>query len=69
MDEQDRMKTSSILETNQTNAPTPWVNPGTQHNYTVAEGHCREFTLDAQIGVAPSRFTAWLADMRMVAGK
>lgn len=49
MDELDRMKTSSILETNQANAPTSRVNPGTQHNYTVSEGPCREFTLDAQL--------------------
>ncbi len=58
MDEQDRMKTADILETRRTNTPTTWVNPDTQHTYTVtptrtytvAEGPCREFTLDAQIG-------------------
>ena len=58
MDEQDRMRTADILETKRTNTSTSWVNPDTQHSYTVtptrtyevAEGPCREFTLDAQIG-------------------
>ncbi|MDH5353071.1 MAG: hypothetical protein OEY09_01400 [Gammaproteobacteria bacterium] len=58
MDEQDRMKTVHILETQRTNTATTWVNPDTNNTYTmtptktysVAEGPCREFTLDAQIG-------------------
>jgi len=58
MDEQDRLRTADILETQQTNTPTTWINPDTQNSYTVtptktytiAEGPCREFTLDAQIG-------------------
>jgi len=58
MDEQDRMKTAEILETSRGNTSTSWVNPDTQHSYTVtptrtyevAEGPCREFTMDSQIG-------------------
>ena len=58
MDEQDRMKTAEILETSRTNTPTTWVNPDTHNTYTVtptrtysvAEGPCREFTMDAQVG-------------------
>ena len=58
MDEQDRMRTADVLETKRTNTATTWVNPDTQNTYTVtptrtytvAEGPCREFTLDAQIG-------------------
>jgi surface antigen len=58
MDEQDRLKTGNALETQRTHTPTTWVNPDTQNTYTVtptrtytvAEGPCREFTLDAQIG-------------------
>ena len=58
MDEQDRMRTVDILETRRTNTSTTWVNPDTNNTYTVtptrtfavAEGPCREFTLDAQIG-------------------
>lgn len=58
MDEQDRMKTIHILETQRTNTATTWVNPDTNNTYTmtptktysIAEGPCREFTLDAQIG-------------------
>ena len=58
MDEQDRLKTAQILETKRTNTATTWVNPDTRNTYTVtptrtyevAEGPCREFTMDAQIG-------------------
>ena len=58
MDEHDRLKTSQALETKRTHTPTTWVNPDTRNTYTVtptktftvAEGPCREFTLDATIG-------------------
>lgn len=58
MDEQDRLRTVNVLETQRTHTPTTWVNPDTRNTYTVtptrtytmAEGPCREFTLDAQIG-------------------
>ncbi len=58
MDEQDRLRTSNILETKRTHSSTTWVNPDTRHRYTVtptrtytvAEGPCREFTVDAKIG-------------------
>ncbi|MEJ2142676.1 MAG: RT0821/Lpp0805 family surface protein [Gammaproteobacteria bacterium] len=58
MDEQDQMRTSMILENNRTNQSSSWVNPDTQYQYTVeptrtyetAEGPCREFTMDANIG-------------------
>lgn len=58
MDEQDRMKTAEILETRRSNTSASWVNPDTQNRYTitptrtyeVAEGPCREFTMDTQIG-------------------
>ncbi len=58
MDEQDRMRTSLVLEKNRTRQSSTWVNPDTGYRYTVtptrtfetAEGPCREFTLDAVIG-------------------
>ena len=58
MDEQDRIRTSTILEYNRTNQSSSWVNPDTGYDYTVtpkrtysaAAGPCREFTVDAQIG-------------------
>ena len=58
MDDHDRLKTSSALETQATHSPTTWVNPDTRHRYTVtptrtytvAGGPCREFTIDAKIG-------------------
>ena len=58
MDEQDRLRTANVLETQRTHIPTTWVNPDTRNTYTVtptrtyivAEGPCREFTLDAKIG-------------------
>ena len=58
MDEQDRIRTSMIMENNRTNQASSWKNPDTGNNYTVtpvktyqvAEGPCREFTLDATIG-------------------
>jgi surface antigen len=61
MDEQDRIRTSMILESNRTNQASSWKNPDTGNNYTVtptktyevAEGPCREFTLDANVGGKP----------------
>ena len=58
MDEQDRIRTSMILENNRSNQATTWHNPDTGYNYTVtptrtyevAEGPCREFTTNAVIG-------------------
>ena len=58
MDEQDRIRTSMILEKNHTNQASSWKNPDSGNNYTVtpiktyevADGPCREFTLDANIG-------------------
>ena len=63
MDEQDRIRTSFILERNRTNQASSWKNPDTGNNYTVtptrtytvAEGPCREFTLDARIGGNPEQ--------------
>lgn len=58
MDEQDRIRTSMILENNRTSQATSWRNPDTGYDYTVtptrtyevAEGPCREFTMDAIVG-------------------
>lgn len=58
MDEQDRIRTSMIMENNRSHQATSWRNPDTGNNYTVtpvktysmSEGPCREFTLDAYIG-------------------
>ena len=63
MDEQDRIRTSMILEHNRTDQPSAWKNPDTGSNYTVtpsrtytvAEGPCREFTLDARVGGNPEQ--------------
>ena len=58
MDQQDQMRTQMVLENNRTNQPSSWVNPDTHYEYTVeptrtyesAEGPCREFTMDANVG-------------------
>jgi surface antigen len=58
MDEQDRIRTSMVLESNRTYQPSTWHNPDTGYDYTVtptrtyevAEGPCREFTVNAIIG-------------------
>lgn len=63
MDEQDRIRTSVILERNRTHQPSTWKNPDTGNNYTVtptrtytaAAGPCREFTLDARVGGNPEQ--------------
>ncbi len=58
MDDNDRMRISQALETQQINAPTRWVNPNNRNEYTVvpirtyesAGSPCREYTMDAVIG-------------------
>ncbi len=58
MDDVDRMKLATAMETTRTGVVTEWQNPDTGYQYTVkptattetSEGPCREFTLDAQIG-------------------
>ena len=60
MDEQDRIRTSMVMENNRTNQPTSWRNPDTQYDYTVTptrtyetrqgQGPCREFTVNAMVG-------------------
>lgn len=58
MDDTDRMRTASVLESSPTGAPTRWRNPDTGHEYVVvptrtyasAQGPCREYTMDVVIG-------------------
>jgi len=58
MDENDRRRTAAALETSQTGAPSRWRNPDTGNEYTVvptrtyknAQGPCREYTVDADVG-------------------
>lgn len=58
MDEQDRIRTSMILENNRSNESSSWRNPDTNYDYTVtptrtyevAAGPCREFTVNAKVG-------------------
>lgn len=58
MDDTDRMRTAQVLETSPTGAPMHWRNPDTGRAYTVvptrtyaaAQGPCREYTMDAEIG-------------------
>lgn len=60
MDEQDRQRLVSVLETQRTAMGSTWVNPDTGYQYTatptktyddpVGTGPCREFTIDASIG-------------------
>lgn len=58
MDEQDRIRTASTLENTRTQQSSTWHNPDTGYNYTVtptrtyevAQGPCREFTVNAEIG-------------------
>ena len=60
MDDQDRIKTSMIMENNRTNQASTWRNPDTNYEYTVTPtqtyvesqgaGPCREFTVNAAIG-------------------
>ncbi len=58
MDDVDRMRIAATLETTRTGVATTWHNPDTGYNYRMeptrtyerAQGPCREYTLDAQIG-------------------
>ena len=60
MDEQDRQRLVSVLETQRTATGSNWVNPDTGYEYTATPirtyddpegtGPCREFTIDASIG-------------------
>ena len=58
MDQTDRRKTGSTLETVRTGVPSTWQNPDTGNQYEVtptrtydtASGPCREYTIDAVIG-------------------
>ena len=58
MDDTDRLTVAPSLETVRTGVPSTWRNPDTGSRYTVTstrtyegEGtHCREFTMDAEIG-------------------
>lgn len=58
MDDVDRMKMAAALETTRTGVASEWQNPDTghyyrmepTHTYETAEGPCREYTMDAQIG-------------------
>jgi surface antigen len=58
MDDVDRMKMAATLETTRTGVATEWRNPDTGYyyrmeptrTYETAEGPCREYTMDAQIG-------------------
>lgn len=58
MDDTDRLKTAQVLESAPTGTPTAWRNPDTGYEYTVvptrtyqvAEGPCREYTVDTVIG-------------------
>ena len=58
MDEQDRMRTSMVMEKSRTNEVTTWHNPDTGYDYSVKptrtyeveQRPCREFTMDAKVG-------------------
>ena len=58
MDETDRLKAASTLETVRSGVPSAWRNPDTGTEYTMtptrtyqtSEGPCREYTMDATIG-------------------
>lgn len=58
MDEVDRMKTATTLETVRTGVSSSWQNPDTGNQYSVtptrtyetSSGPCREYTIDADIG-------------------
>ncbi|MEN8132374.1 MAG: RT0821/Lpp0805 family surface protein [Pseudomonadota bacterium] len=58
MDELDRLKTATTLETVRTGVSSRWRNPDTHNQYTVtptrtyetSAGPCREYTIDAIIG-------------------
>ena len=58
MDDTDRLKTATALESVRTNVTSAWRNPDTGHEYGVtptktydtATGPCREYTVDSLIG-------------------
>lgn len=58
MDDTDRLRAAQALETSPTGAPVHWRNPDTGREFTVvptrtyaaAQGPCREYTMDAQVG-------------------
>lgn len=58
MDETDRLKTATTLESVRTGVPSTWRNPDTGNQYSVtptktydsAAGPCREYTVDALVG-------------------
>lgn len=58
MDEQDRMRTSMVMEKSRTNEVTTWRNPDSGYEYSVKptrtyeveQRPCREFTMDAKVG-------------------
>ena len=58
MDQQDRLHTAQTLEYNRTRESSVWRNPDSGNTYRVtptrtfetAQGPCREFTLDANVG-------------------
>ena len=58
MDETDRLKAASTLETVRTGVSSEWRNPDTGNEfmmtptrtYQTSEGPCREYTMDATIG-------------------
>jgi surface antigen len=58
MDETDRLKAGTALETVRTGVPTSWRNPDTGNNYTItptrtyetSTGYCREYTMEGKIG-------------------
>jgi surface antigen len=63
MDETDRMRTNTTLETVRTGVSSRWRNPDSGNSYTVTptrtyetEGApCREYTIDAVIGGKPEK--------------
>jgi len=63
MDEHDRLKTAHALENVRTGVPSRWHNPDTGNQYTVvptrtyevAQGPCREYTVDAVVGGKPDK--------------
>lgn len=63
MDEQDRINTAYAMERNPTGTTSSWVNPDTGASYAVtptrtydtAQGPCREFTMNANVGDQPQQ--------------
>jgi len=63
MDEQDRTRTAQAMEYNRSGQASSWRNPDTQVGYTVtpqgtyetAEGPCREFTMQSEVGGKPEQ--------------